>query len=35
MHGEKSKFKQLVLTLLSPVSSSGIRDNNITQITRQ
>jgi len=33
MHREKSKFKQSVLTLVSPVSSSGIRDNNIIYIT--
>jgi len=28
MHGETLKFKQLVPTLVTPVSSVGIRDNN-------
>jgi len=31
MHRETSKFKQLVLTLVSPVSSIGIKDDNIIQ----
>jgi len=33
MHRETSKFKQLVLTLVSPVSSVGTRDNNTIYIT--
>jgi len=33
MHGETSKFKQSVLTLVPPVSLIGIRDNNIIHIT--
>jgi len=33
IHREISKFKQSVLTLVSPVSSSGIRNNNIICIT--
>jgi len=33
MHRETSKFKQSVLTLVSPVFSIGIRDNNIIYIT--
>jgi len=33
MHKETSKFQQSVLTLVSPVSAIGIRDNNITYIT--
>jgi len=33
MHRETSKFKQSVLTLVSPFSSIGIRDNNIIQYT--
>jgi len=33
MHRETSKFKQSVLTLVSRVSSIGIRDNNNTYIT--
>jgi len=33
MHEETSKFKQSVLTLVSPVSSVDIRDNNIIYIT--
>jgi len=32
MHRETSKFKQSVLTLVSPVSSIGISDNNIVYI---
>jgi len=33
IHRETSKFKQSVLTLVSPVSSTGIRNNNIIRIT--
>jgi len=33
MHSETSKFKQSVLTLVSPVSSIGITDNKIIYIT--
>jgi len=33
MHRENRKFKQSVLTLVSPVSSRGIRDNNNIYIT--
>ena len=33
MHREILKFKQSILTLVSPVSSTGIRDNNIIYIT--
>jgi len=33
IHREASKFKQSVLTLVSPVSSTGIRNNNIICIT--
>jgi len=33
MHRETSKFKQSIPTLVSPVSSTGIRDNNIIYIT--
>jgi len=33
MQRETSKFKQSVLTLVLPVSSFGIRDNNIIYIT--
>jgi len=32
MHWETSKFEQSVLTLVSPVPSVGIRDNNIRYI---
>jgi len=32
MHEETSKFKQSVLTLVTPVSSVGITDNKITGI---
>jgi len=32
MHEETSKFKQSVLTLVTPVSSVGIADNKITGI---
>jgi len=33
MHRETSKYKQSVLILVSPVSSVGIRDNNIRFLT--
>jgi len=33
MHKERSKFKQSVLTLVSPVSSVGIADNKIMYVT--
>jgi len=33
MHKETSKFKQSVLTLVSPVSSVGITDNKIIYVT--
>jgi len=33
MHWEPLKFKQSVLTLVSPVSSIGVRDNNIIYTT--
>jgi len=33
MHKETWKFKQSVLTLVSPVSSIGITDNKIIYIT--
>jgi len=32
MHWEVSKFKQAVLTYISPVSSVGVTDNNIIYI---
>jgi len=35
MHKETSKFKQSILTLVSPVSSIGIIDNDIIYITWQ
>ena len=34
MHSKTSEFKQSVLTVVSPVSSVGIKDNNIIHITR-
>jgi len=33
MHSETTKFKQSVQTLVSPVSSIGVRDINIMYIT--
>jgi len=35
LHRETSKFKQSIFTLVSPVSSAGIIDNNIIYITWQ